>query len=125
MQSNAAAAQPVLEANEAFYRAFNEKDPKAMDKVWALAQEVACVHPGWNILEGREAVLESWRQILSNPAQPRIVVGGENVMLFGEVAVVVCRELVAGSPLAATNVFVLEDGAWRMMHHHSGPVFQT
>jgi len=35
---------------------------------------------------------------------------------------VICRELVGGSPLAATNVFVREDGAWRLLHHQSGPV---
>src|SRR5687768_7948192 len=59
----------ILEANEAFYRAFNEKDADAMDRIWAESGEVACIHPGWNVLEGREAVMDSWRGILSNPAQ--------------------------------------------------------
>jgi hypothetical protein len=35
---------------------------------------------------------------------------------------VVCRELVGGSALVATNLFVLEGGRWRLFHHHSGPV---
>jgi hypothetical protein len=35
---------------------------------------------------------------------------------------VVCRELVAGSPLAATNVFMQENGAWKLLHHQSGGV---
>ena len=42
--------------------------------------------------------------------------------MLGNVAYVLCRELVVGSPLAATNVFALEDGEWRMIHHHSSPV---
>jgi hypothetical protein len=68
-------------------------------------------------------VLGSWQNILRNPDQPRIVSGGAGLTLFEGLAIVLCRELVAGSPLVATNVFVLEDGAWRLIHHHSGPVY--
>ena len=116
------AEDAVLEANEAFYRAFNQKDVAAMDAVWAGSTEVGCIHPGWNVLRGRDAVMESWAGILSNADQPRIVSGGAAVIFLGEVAMVLCRELVAGSPLAATNLFVLENGAWKLAHHHSGPV---
>jgi ketosteroid isomerase-like protein len=112
----------VLQANEAFYAAFNHKDPEAMDTVWAQRDDVVCVHPGWNVLRGREPVIESWRGILTNPMQTRIVVGGAIATVLGNVAVVICRELVGGSPLAATNVFVREAGAWRLLHHQSGPV---
>ena len=114
--------EDVLAANEAFYQAFNRKDPAAMDAVWARSAPVACIHPGWNVLVGREPVMQSWLGILSNPAQPRIVTGGATVFFLGDAAVVTCRELVAGTPLAATNIFVLEDGAWKLSHHHSGPV---
>jgi hypothetical protein len=81
------------------------------------------VHPGWNVLEGRAEVLDSWHSILGNPNQPRIVTGGATASVFGDIAVVICRELVAGSPLVATNVFVLETGDWRLLHHQSGPVY--
>ena len=112
----------VVEANEAFYRAFNQRDAEAMDGLWAQSAPVACTHPGWTALLGRDAVMESWRAILSNPNQPRIVSGGESVHFIGEVAIVLCRELVSGAPLSATNVFVREADHWRMVHHHSGPV---
>jgi ketosteroid isomerase-like protein len=113
----------VLAANQAFYDAFNQKDPMLMDNVWATLPGVTCIHPGWNLLEGREAVLGSWRNILTNPAQPRIVTGGAKVSVRGDVAVVVCRELVGGAQLVATNVFVFEVKAWKLLHHHSGPVY--
>jgi ketosteroid isomerase-like protein len=119
------AEEAVLEANEAFYRAFNQKDIAAMDAVWAQLTEAGCIHPGWNVLRGRDAVMESWDGILSNPDQPRIMTGGASVIFLGDVAVVLCRELVAGSPLAATNLFVQEDGVWKLAHHHSGPVSYT
>jgi ketosteroid isomerase-like protein len=117
------AEDAVLLANERFYQAFNSKDIALMDDVWAASHDVTCVHPGWNVLEGREAVLRSWQNILGNPDQPRIVSGGAGVTLFDGLAIVLCRELVAGSPLVATNVFALEAGDWRLIHHHSGPVY--
>lgn len=113
----------LLAANEAFYTAFNAKDAEAMAAVWARAAPVVCIHPGWNILSGREDVLTSWQAILTNPNQPRIVSGG-GARICGDVGIVVCRELVSGNPLAATNIFIREDGAWRMLHHHSSPVMQ-
>ncbi len=116
------AEDDILAANQAFYAAFNARDADAMDDLWARRAAVACVHPGWNVLSGRDAVVESWRAILANPGQPRIQSGGERVYLLGDVAYVICRELVSGAPLAATNVFVREDGGWRIAHHHSSPV---
>ena len=114
--------EDVLAANEAFYRAFNQKDSAAMDEVWARSATVSCTHPGWNLLTGRDRVMESWRGILTNPNQPKIVTGGATVNFFGDAAVVLCRELVAGSPLAATNIYVLEEGSWKLVHHQSGLV---
>ena len=69
--------------------------------------------------------MESWRRILSNPDQARVVIGGATVSFLDDVAVVVCRELAGGSPLAATNLFVQEHGSWKLIHHHSGPVFNA
>ena len=123
MDSSDERSTAVLAANEAFYRAFNQKDAGLMELVWAESEQVTCIHPGWNVLQGREAVLESWRAILSNPEQPRIVTGGATASFFGEVAVVISRELVAGSPLVATNLFVQEGESWRLLHHQSGPVY--
>jgi ketosteroid isomerase-like protein len=115
--------EAVFAANERFYQAFNQKDPAMMDDAWAAGHAVSCVHPGWNVLEGRADVLDSWHSILGNPNQPRIVSGGATATVFGDIAVVVCRELVAGSPLVATNVFVLEGDEWKLLHHQSGPVY--
>lgn len=114
--------EDVLEANQAFYSAFNQKDIGAMDAVWARSVPVGCIHPGWNVLIGRELVMESWERILENPSQPKVFSGGASVSIMGNVAIVTCREMVTGAPLAATNVFVREDGAWRLVHHQSGPV---
>ncbi len=67
-------------------------------------------------------VLESWRVILENPAQPKIVGAVDRTYLRGDVAIVVGRELVAGQPIAVTNTFVREGETWKMLHHHASPV---
>ena len=48
----------ALAANEAFYDAFNQKDPSLMDAVWADSPEVTCIHPGWNLLYTTEVPVE-------------------------------------------------------------------
>lgn len=117
-----AATEAVLAANAAFYSAFNERDTASMDVIWARRAAVSCIHPHGNLLTSREQVMASWFAMLANPAQGKIVVGGEVVSVRGEVAMVACREFVAGTPVVATNLFVLEDGHWRMAHHHGSPV---
>lgn len=114
--------EAVRETNRAFYTAFNDRDVDAMDRLWAREAPVTCIHPGANLLRGRDTVLESWRAILSNPAQARVIGSVEDVRVRGDVAVVVGRELVSGSPLVVTNVYVRENGAWKLTHHHGSGV---
>src|SRR5579871_5492627 len=114
----------VLTANRAFYRAFVDADLAAMDAVWARDAPVACIHPGWDALTGRPAVMASWRDILSQhtPIQCR----AERVLVFGDSACVICHETLGSGPtsglLIATNLFVREAGAWRLVHHQAGGV---
>jgi ketosteroid isomerase-like protein len=112
----------VLAANLEFYRAFAARDVAAMEALWAQRAPVACLHPGWTALRERDAVIESWRGILSNPEAPRIACFDEDVFIYGEVALVLCEEELEGGSLAASNLFVREDGAWRLAHHHAGQI---
>ncbi|MDA1074296.1 MAG: nuclear transport factor 2 family protein [Proteobacteria bacterium] len=108
-------------ANEAFYLAFAEKDIQAMDNIWAKSAPVLCLHPGWPLLSGRDDVMESWRSILSNPSQQPIdFYGVQSSALNSSTVAVVCYELVGGSAMVATNVFVQEDGQPRIALHQAG-----
>ncbi len=113
--------QAVLFANQAFYRAFADGDVDGMDAVWARTAPVACIHPGWNALSGRQAVMESWRAILTSPNRPAIESRGAKPYIYGDTALVICYEAVGQGFLAATNVFVRESGAWMMVHHQAAP----
>ena len=110
----------VLFANEAFYVAFAVCDFPAMDGLWSRRPSVTCIHPGWSALSGRDPVMESWRSILANPNAPRIGCRNAVAHVLGDSAYVVCYEAIDGSFLVATNVFVREDGGWKMVHHQAG-----
>ena len=111
----------MLFVNEAFYRAFDDRDFAAMDALWARDAQIACVHPGWGPLAGRSAVLESWQALFGNPRSPTPQCRDPRAFLYGDVAFVICYEELAGNFLLATNVFVREKGEWRIVHHQSGP----
>jgi ketosteroid isomerase-like protein len=112
----------VLAANLEFYRAFAARDLPAMDALWARQAPVACLHPGWTALTDRDAIMGSWMGILSNPDAPRIACFDEQVFLYGDVALVLCEEELEGGTLAASNLFVRENDAWRIAHHHAGQI---
>jgi ketosteroid isomerase-like protein len=112
----------VLAANLEFYRAFTTRDVDAMDALWARRTPVACIHPGWTALRDRDAIIKSWAGILSNPDAPRIACFDEQAFLYGDVALVLCEEELAGGTLAASNFFVREDGVWRIAHHQAGQI---
>jgi ketosteroid isomerase-like protein len=110
----------VLAANLRFYQAFTTQDVDAMDRLWARHAPVVCVHPGWPPLAERAAVMESWRGILSSPDAPRIACYDERVFVYGDTALVVCEEELAGGTLIASNWFVREGDGWRLVHHQAG-----
>ena len=109
----------VLAANAEFYRAFAKRDLDAMAALWATRAPIACIHPGWQALHGREAVLASWRNILLGRGAPPITCASAAAHVLGDAAFVVCIERIPAVELIATNVFVREDGRWRMVHHHA------
>ena len=111
----------VLAANDAFYEAFRDRDDDGMDALWARERQVTCIHPGWSLLVGRGAVLASWRAIFRGGGV-EIEASRARAFVAGDTAYVICHEGAVGAPVAliATNVFALEGGAWRMVHHHAG-----
>ncbi len=115
--------QDVIEANEAFYRAFAGGDLAALTALFAEG-EVATAHPWRPAVHGREEVLRGWAEILEAGAppirclHPQVALVGED----GDVAVVTCLEDTGGEPCIATNVYVRQPQGWRLAHHHGAPL---
>ena len=121
--------EPVLEANRAFYGALERRDYSAMEDLWSHREDVACTHPGWHRLDGWTEVSRSWQAIFSNSRAWRVHPESERVFVSGEIAVVLCVEVLEavggqGDParMQATNVFRDEGDGWRLIHHHASPM---
>lgn len=114
----------VLAANAAFYQAFSQQDYAAMATLWAQHYPVACIHPGWPPLIGRDAVLRSWKDVLRAPEPVDIRIENVRSLEYGPgAALVLCAEVLNGrAVLAASNLIVLEDGVWRIAFHQAGQV---
>ena len=110
--------EEVLSTNAAFYEALATGDFGLMQKVWSSSDDVTCIHPGWGSILGRQSVMRSWETILQNP--PQIACTEPRGFVSGESAYVIAYEHLGDGRLVATNLFRLEDDAWKMIHHQAG-----
>lgn len=110
----------VLFSNDAFYTVFLTRDYDAMEGLWSKRPTITCIHPGWPPLSGREEVMRSWHGILTGPNAPEITCHHARSHVCGDVAYVICHEKLDTEFLVATNVFVHEDGIWKLVHHQAG-----
>ena len=117
--------QALLFVNEAFYRAFADRDIGAMEDLWSDVAPITCIHPGWGMLEGREDVMESWAAIIANPDSPTIECRAPLAHQHGDAGIVICFEQIEDQFLIATNYFVREGRIWKIVHHQSGPTAEV
>ena len=114
--------EAVLFANEAFYRAFADRDLSAMNRAWLKEGSVACIHPGWPALHERAQIMETWAQIFDNADNdPPAEIRGVRCMVMGDSAIVLCYEVFGDGALVATNVFQRVGAIWALAHHHASP----
>ncbi|MEQ8824590.1 MAG: nuclear transport factor 2 family protein [Filomicrobium sp.] len=114
----------VLAVNEHFYDVFRSGDFAAMDEMWSRREDVSVYHPDWPGITGREDVMASWHRLMISNDPPAVFVRDPMVVREGRVAVVFCFEDVEGSTMTASNVFVKEDGVWKITSHHARPLPQ-
>lgn len=122
--------EKVLEANKNFYKALQSLSLEQMDAVWLQEDWVRCVHPGWDLLEGWEAVRESWQQMFETTKFMRISVGLQSIRVEKGMAWVCCTEKISSAAegrfesayTQATNIFKRLNGGWFVVHHHASPL---
>lgn len=123
----------VVQENARFYRAVESMDMTTMAQRWTCTREDVCIHPGWPILSGWDEIAQSWEAIFQGTIYMKFDLTEVEVRLRGEIAQVHCVEniytvasgLQSHSQVAATNLFVWRDGAWRLTLHHGSPMSHT
>lgn len=115
------------EAEEAFYASFLTLDADRMESIWAVSSDVFCIHPGGELLQGRDAVMKSWLDIFASSDPPKL----EYRLLYSrheeKVAIHLVEENIrprgSSSHRAAlvlsTNVYVYEKAGWKLFSHHA------
>ena len=125
--------ESVLAANRAFYDAFESLDAEKMEAVWLKDPRIICIHPGHRKLSGWGPIMASWEAILDNVFEMKFELGEIEVMISGDLAIVVVEENLTqrgydGTQrvnVLATNVFERVGNAWFMVMHHGSPVVAT
>ncbi len=113
--------EAILFNNDAFYAAFSCGDIEAMSCLWAQTDDVCVIHPGWEPLFGREAVLDSWADIVSGGRSSPIICREPHLFVRNDCATVICFEDINGIFLAATNIFMKQEDSWKVIHHQAAP----
>jgi len=120
----------VLNANTAFYHAFESLDLARMEGVWLQNASISCTHPGWHLLVGWGPVMASWLRIFTNSEVMKFTITDAHAEVVGDLAWVVCTENLesthgtetVSARLQATNVFRRSEGRWWLVHHHASTV---
>jgi len=122
--------EAVLAANRAFYDAFESLDAEKMEACWLRDPRIICIHPGWRKLSGWGPIMTSWERIFDNTFEMKFELGEMEVMISGDLAIVVVEETLTQrgyegttkSQVLATNVFERAGQEWFMVMHHGSPV---
>jgi Calcium/calmodulin dependent protein kinase II Association. len=122
--------EEVLKVNQKFYEALGTRNLELMDTIWVRDGRAGCVHPGWVMLQGWEAIKQSWENVFDPGDQVDIRLSNVTVDVKGDVAWVTCiqqliyikRDPVVMSISQSTNIFERHRSGWLMIIHHASPV---
>jgi hypothetical protein len=120
----------VLEANSGFYECMCQGDLVKMQALWLKEPKSKCVHPGWPMLYGWEAINESWKNIFEAGGPAHIGILDVRGFVSGEMAWVICMEKISKRVrdqirlgyAQSINVFEYSDSSWKLVIHHASPV---
>ncbi len=114
------------EAEIAFYEAIERCDIDSLAQVWSDDENIVCIHPGSDRIEGRKPVLDSFIELFME--SPKLTFSLMDTLQTGtdHLAIHLIREHVEVSgqfmsSVVSTNIYQFEDGGWRMLLHHASP----
>lgn len=122
--------EQVLEVNTRFYQALGTRDLELMGTVFVHDQRAGCMHPGWVMLRGWEAIRQSWENVFNPEDQLEIKLHNLSVEIKGDAAWVTCvqeltyikRDPVVMNMSVSTNIFEKSDLGWLMVIHQASPM---
>ena len=114
------------DAEEAFYEAIGRGDLDALMATWSDDEEIVCIHPTGQRMDGHTAIRESWRSIFeSNPrfsVHIRGKVRWESLLISVHSVVETLfleKDQTVHGPMLSTNVFIRGANGWRLLSRHT------
>ncbi len=117
----------IIRTNKKFYDARNRYDLDLIEGVWVNDIRAKCVHAGWPIIFGWEAIKESWKTIFETGGFDHVDISDFFVEVKENSSWLNCIERATYSVenrrivmlAQVTNIFELLDGEWKMALHHA------
>ncbi len=121
--------ETAQDAEDAFYDAFEEADLDKMMEVWSNSEEIVCIQPLREQVQGRTAVRQSWREVFATGVNFEIEIYHKQwIETPGAAIHIVHEQLVLNGdrtrlppPLVATNVYLKDEQGWHLVLHHASP----
>jgi ketosteroid isomerase-like protein len=125
--------EAIIEANRAFYQAFESLDLEKMELLWLRDPKIICIHPGWRKLTGWGPIMNSWERIFDGVFEMKFELRDVHPIVSGDMAVVVTEENLSQrgyegtmrTQVLATNIYERVGNRWMMVLHHGSPVMQA
>ena len=120
----------IIKANNRFYEALGERDLELMKTVFVADERAGCTHPGWIMLRGYDAIIQSWENVFDPEDKLHINLHNVTVDIKAQSAWVTClqeltyikRDPVMMNVSVSTNIFEKTERGWLMLIHHASPV---
>ena len=120
----------VRKASTQFYAALNRMlngDARPLSEIWSHGSAVTTMHPIGGRQVGWDEVRGSWEQVAQAASDGKVELKDQLIRVAGDLAYEIGVEhaefklggqMVAGQ-IRVTNIYQREDGAWKMIHHHT------
>ena len=124
--------EALIEANQAFYKAFESLDIEQMENLWLRDPKIVCIHPGWRRLTGWGPIMESWERIFDGVFEMKFELNELHLIAGADLGVVVTEENLTQrgyegtmrTQVLATNIYERVGNKWLLVLHHGSPVVQ-
>lgn len=130
-KTNKVIIEEINEANDQLYAGLNEMftgDLERLNKLWSHTESITYLGPFGGSLKGWEQVSEEFITVAAMKLGGKIICKDLHVFAGTDIGYVSCVEEGEnigpdGKPVSvshrATNIFHLENGKWKLVHHHT------
>ncbi len=101
-----------------------------MENIWSNDKNAKCIHPGWPIINGWEAIKDSWKNIFESSGFNQVDISQLFIDVKENSAWVNCVERISYrfeneiiiTLAQTTNIYEYSEENWKLVLHHASPM---